>query len=94
MNTIFLLSLFQSANLIDNLSLFRILLFNVSKEEWLNLKKKKIKISEKYILEKIQERINAKNSGNYDLADKIRNELLNEGILIEDRTEKTIWKFK
>ena len=69
-------------------------LFNVSKEEWLNLKKKKIKISEKYILEKIQERINAKNSGNYDLADKIRNELLNEGILIEDRTEKTIWKFK
>ena len=69
-------------------------LFNVSKEEWLNLKKKKIKISEKYILEKIQERINAKNSGNYDLAGKIRNELLNEGILIEDRTEKTIWKFK
>jgi len=69
-------------------------LFNVSKEEWFNLKKKNIKISEKYILEKIQERINAKNSGNYDLADKIRNELLNEGILIEDRTEKTIWKFK
>ena len=69
-------------------------LFNVPKEEWLNLKKKNIKISEEHILEKIQERIKAKNNGNYDLADKIRNELLDEGILIEDQKEKTIWKFK
>ena len=69
-------------------------LFNVPKEEWLNLKKKNIKISEEHILEKIQERIKAKNDGNYDLADKIRNELLDEGILIEDQKEKTIWKFK
>ena len=69
-------------------------LFNVSKEEWLNFKKKKVKISEEFILEKIQERKEAKNNGNYDLADKIRNELLDEGILIEDKKEKTIWKFK
>ena len=69
-------------------------LFNVSKEEWIDLKKKNINISEKHILEKIQERTNAKNNGNYDLADKIRNELLDEGILIEDQKEKTIWKFK
>ena len=69
-------------------------LFNIPKEEWLNFKKKKIKISEEIILEKIQERMNAKNNGNYDLADKIRNELLDEGILIEDQKEKTIWKFK
>ena len=69
-------------------------LFSVPKEEWLNLKKKNIKISEKDILEKIQERTKAKNSGNYDLADKIRDELLDEGILIEDQKEKTIWKFK
>ena len=69
-------------------------LFNVPKEEWLNLKKKNIKISEDKILEKIQERIKAKNNGNYDLADKIRNELLDEGVLIEDQKEKTIWKFK
>ena len=67
---------------------------NIPKEEWLNLKKKNIKISEEHILEKIQERIKAKNNGNYDLADKIRNELLDEGILIEDQKEKTIWKFK
>ena len=38
--------------------------------------------------EKIQRRTNAKNNGNYDLADKIRNELLDEGILIEDQKEK------
>ena len=69
-------------------------LFNISKKEWLNFKRKNIKISEKYILEKIQERTKAKNKGNYDLADKIRKELLDEGILIEDQTEKTIWKFK
>ena len=69
-------------------------LFNVSREEWLNFKKKKVKISEEFILEKIQERKEAKNNGNYDLADKIRNELLDEGILIEDKKEKTIWKFK
>ena len=69
-------------------------LFNVTKEEWLNLKKKKVKISEELILKKIQERKEAKNNRNYDLADKIRNELLDEGILIEDQKEKTIWKFK
>ena len=69
-------------------------LFNISKEEWLNLKKINIKISEEHILQKIQERTKAKNNGNYDLADKIRNELLDEGVLIEDQKEKTIWKFK
>ncbi len=69
-------------------------LFNVPKEEWLSLKKKNIKISEEHILKKIQERAKAKNNRNYDLADKIRNELLDEGILIEDQKEKTIWKFK
>ena len=69
-------------------------LFNISKDEWENLKKKKIKLSESYILKKIDERIKAKNNGNYSLADKIRGELLKEGILIEDQKEKTIWKYK
>ena len=31
---------------------------------------------------------------NYKLADKIRNELLDKGILIEDKDGKTIWKIK
>ena len=69
-------------------------LFNISKEEWQNLKKKKIKLSESYITKKINERIKAKNNGDYSLADKIRGELLKEGILIEDQKGKTIWKYK
>ena len=69
-------------------------LFNISKTEWQNLKKKQIKISEVYIESKIAERIKAKNSGNYDIADKIRDELSNAGILIEDEKGKTRWRYK
>ena len=36
----------------------------------------------------------ARNTKNYDLADKIRNELLDKGVLIEDKDGKTIWKIK
>ena len=32
--------------------------------------------------------------GDYKLADKIRVELANKGVIIEDKKEKTIWKFK
>ena len=69
-------------------------LFNISKSEWQNLKKNKIKISEDYIESKIEERIKAKKSGDYNLADKIRDELLNAGILIEDEKGKTKWRYK
>ncbi len=69
-------------------------LFNISQTEWKNLKKKQIKISEDYIKSQINERIKAKNSGNYELADKIRDELLNSGILIEDEKGKTKWRYK
>ena len=69
-------------------------LLNISKDEWQNLKKKQIKISEDYIESKIKERIDAKKSGNYDLADKIRDELSEAGILIEDEKGKTKWKYK
>ena len=31
---------------------------------------------------------------NYNLADKIRNELLDKGVLIEDKNDKTSWKLK
>ena len=51
-------------------------------------------ISEKEIMEKIQERNNARDSKNYEEADKIRNELLDKGVLIEDKDGKTTWKFK
>ena len=69
-------------------------LFNETKKDWENYKKSKIKVSESYILKKIEERTVAKNKGNFLLADKIRDELLSEGILIEDQKGKTIWKFK
>ena len=51
-------------------------------------------LSEDYIENKIEERIKAKKSGKYDLADKIREELLNAGILIEDEKGKTKWRYK
>ena len=69
-------------------------LFSETKKDWESFKKSKIKVSESYILKKIDERTVAKNKGNFSLADKIRDELLSEGILIEDQKGKTIWKFK
>ncbi len=69
-------------------------LFNISKKEWESSKKSKISVSENYISKKIEERTKAKNSGNFVLADKIREELLSKGIMIEDKKEKTIWKIK
>ena len=69
-------------------------LFHQTKIERERFKKSKIKISEKLILSKIREREKAKKSGNYDLADKIRNELGEEGIDIKDIKDKTIWSYK
>ena len=69
-------------------------LFNLSKIDWDNLKKRQINISESFIKEKIKDRIDAKNKGDYKLADKIRDELLSKGIVIEDQKDKTIWKYK
>ena len=69
-------------------------LFNISKNDWESSKKRKISVSESYIEKKIDERTIAKNKGDFNLADKIREELLSKGILIEDQKGKTIWKFK
>ena len=69
-------------------------LFNISKSDWESSKKRKISVSESYIEKKIDERTKAKNKGDFNLADKIREELLSKGILIEDQKGKTIWKFK
>jgi len=69
-------------------------LFNLSKKEWNNLKKSNSTISEDFILNKIEERTKAKNDGDFTLADKIRDELSNKGIVIEDQKGKTNWKYK
>ena len=42
----------------------------------------------------IDKRNQARGSKNYDLADKIRKDLLDKGVLIEDKDDKTIWKIK
>ena len=69
-------------------------LLNQNVEEWLSLKKSKASISEEEILKKIDERNKAREIKNYKEADKIRNELSDKGVLIEDKDGKTIWKFK
>jgi len=69
-------------------------LFNINKDKWEDFKKSNIKVSEEYILKKIAERTKAKKDGNFNLADKIRKDLLNQGIVIEDQQDKTIWKLK
>ena len=48
----------------------------------------------KEILKKIAARTTAKQKGDFKLADQIRDELLNKGIIIEDLKDKTIWKYK
>ena len=69
-------------------------LLNENKENWLKFKISKALISEKEILQKIRDRNKARESKNYKEADKIRNQLLDKGVLIEDKDGKTSWKFK
>ena len=69
-------------------------LFNINKKQWEEFKKSNLDISEEFILKKISERDLAKKNKNFDLADKIREELLNKGIIIEDLKGNTVWKFK
>ena len=42
----------------------------------------------------IDKRNKAREEKNYKLADEIRNELLDKGVLIEDKDGKTTWKIK
>jgi cysteinyl-tRNA synthetase len=69
-------------------------LFDLDKKQWDDFKKSNTDVTESFILQKINERSAAKIKGDFKLADKIRNELLDKGIIIEDQKEKTIWKYK
>ena len=69
-------------------------LFDLTKNEWEEFKKVNKDISEEFIEKKIKERLVAKQKGDYKLADKIRVELASKGVIIEDKKEKTTWKFK
>ena len=59
------------------------------------LKKDQPKVeNEEYILNKIKERNEAKKNKDYQTADAIREELLNEGIILKDTREGTIYELK
>ena len=61
---------------------------------WENFKKSKVKINEHFINQKIADRNKARKKRNYKLADIIRKELENNGVIIEDKQDQTIWKYK
>ena len=64
------------------------------KQSWENFKKSKAKVDEKFINQKIIDRNNARKKGNYKLADTIRKELEDNGVIIEDKQQQTLWKYK
>ena len=64
------------------------------KQSWENFKKFKAKIDEDFITQKIKDRGEARKNGDYKLADTIRKELEDNGVVIEDKQEKTFWRYK
>ena len=69
-------------------------LLTETKDEWEKFKKNKSILNNELIETKIKERNQARDNKNYELADKLRNELLEKGVQIEDKDGKTTWKFK
>ena len=69
-------------------------LLNTNAKEWENFKKSLVGISEEDILSMIEAREIARTNKDFGKADKIRDELSDKGILIEDKDGKTSWKFK
>ena len=91
--------LYEKANKGENIELFIsacnfVGLLNENYDQWQNYKKGKILISEDEIQDKIDLRNKARKNQDYEEADRIRNDLLDKGVLIEDKDGKTIWKFK
>ena len=69
-------------------------LFNENFDQWEKFKKDKALIGETEIANKIKLRNKARENKDYIKADKIRDELFDKGVLIEDKDGKTLWKFK
>ena len=59
-----------------------------------SFKKSKAKVDQNFINKKIKDRNAARKKGDYKLADVIRKELVDNGVIIEDREDKTTWKYK
>ena len=91
--------LYEKANKGEDLNIFIsackfIGLFNEDNKQWDSFKKNKASISEEEIKKMIDSRNEARENKNYKEADEIRNKLLDKGVLIEDKDDKTLWKFK
>ena len=69
-------------------------LLNENSQQWQNYKKNNASINETEIKEKIDLRNKARADKDYKEADRIRDELFDKGVLIEDKDGKTLWKFK
>jgi len=69
-------------------------IFNQKKDVLVKQKQDASSIDKEYILQKIEERIKARKAGDFTLADKIRNELSKNGIVIKDKDNKTEWEYK
>ncbi len=69
-------------------------LFNEDNQQWEKYKKDKASISELEINSQINLRNEARVNKDYKEADRIRDELFDKGVLIEDKNGKTLWKFK
>jgi len=91
--------LYEKANKGENIDIFIsackfVGLLNENNKQWEDFKKNKASITEKEIKDKIILRDKARENKDFDKADKIREELLDKGVLIEDKNGKTIWKFR
>jgi cysteinyl-tRNA synthetase len=53
-----------------------------------------VKIDENFINQKIEDRNEARKKGNYKMADILRKELEDNGVVIEDKQKQTTWKYK
>jgi cysteinyl-tRNA synthetase len=69
-------------------------LLEEDKKSWEDFKKSKANLDENFINQKIEDRNSARKKGDYKLADTIRDELENKGVIIEDKENKTFWKYK
>ena len=91
--------LYEKANKGENIDLFIsackfIGLMNETSEQWNEFKKKRVSITESEIENMVSLRDKARENKNFKEADRIRNKLLDKGVLIEDKDGKTLWKFK
>ena len=91
--------LYEKANKGENIKLFVsackfIGLMNETSEQWNEFKKKRVSLTESEIEKMLSLRDKARENKNYDEADRIRDELSDKGVLIEDKDGKTLWKFK